>query len=136
MDHEGWIARYGRAWHDKNADAVTELFTEDCVYRSSPSEAPHVGKEALVAYWRRATATQRELDLRFGVPVVDGCRMTVEWWALIRDPDWRPGASTDWVTLPGCLVLTFTPDGRCAELREYYNPVVGAAIPAPSGWGE
>ena len=23
------------------------------------------------------------------------------------------------VTLPGCLVLRFTPDGRCEELREY-----------------
>jgi hypothetical protein len=42
-------------------------------------------------YWRRVTATQSELDLRFGRPVVDGDRATVEWWAIMNDPQWgRP----------------------------------------------
>jgi ketosteroid isomerase-like protein len=78
MDPNEWIARYATAWREKDDAGVTELFTEDAVYRSSPN---------------------------------------------------------DRVTLPGCLLLLFAEDGRCRELREYYNPVLGEAIPAPPGWG-
>jgi hypothetical protein len=96
---------------------------------------PHVGTEAIAAYWRRATATQQDLELTFGTPVVEDNRVAVEWWAVMRDPQWRSEAPTDRVTLPGCLVLRFTPDGRCAELREYYNPLFGAVMTPPPGWG-
>jgi hypothetical protein len=64
----------------------------------------------MAADWQQATATQVELDLRFGAPIADGPRVAVEGWAVMRDPEW--------VTLPGCLVLRFAPDGRCSELRE------------------
>lgn len=135
VDHEEWIARYGRAWREKDAVGVTDLFTEDAVYLSSPTETAHAGTAAIAAYWRRATATQEDLDLRFGASFGDGRRVAVEWWAVMRDPEWKPDAPSDWVTLPGCLLLLFASDGRCEQLREYYNPVFGEAIPAPPGWG-
>jgi hypothetical protein len=37
----------------------------------------------------------------------------------MHDPDWGPERADDMVTLPGCLILLFAPDGRCATLREY-----------------
>ena len=130
-----WIAGYAQAWRDKDAEAVTKLFTEDAIYRSSPTAAAHVGSAAIAAYWRRATAGQSELDLRFGTPVVAGNRVAVEWWATLRDPEWSPDSPTDHATLPGCLVLIFAADGRCTELREYYNALFGQSLPAPVGWG-
>jgi len=80
--------------------------------------------------------TQQDLDLRFETPVVAGNRVTVEWWAVMRDPGWRTDASTDAVTLPGCLMLRFTDGGLCGELREYYNPTFGTASAPPPGWGQ
>lgn len=95
-----------------------------------------MGPAAIAAYWRHATATQEDFQLQFGTPLIDGDRVAVEWWAVMRDSDWSPeGAATAEVTLPGCLLLCFAPDGRCAELREYYNPSFGASISAPPGWG-
>jgi nuclear transport factor 2 (NTF2) superfamily protein len=135
MDLERWIGEYSRAWREKDPAVVAALFTDDASYRSSPTGVAHVGREAIMAYWCRATATQADLDLRFGVPVAAGDRVAVEWWAVMRDPGWRPDAASEWVTLPGCLILRFATDGRCSELREYYNPVLGEAIPAPSSWG-
>lgn len=135
MDVGTWIERYAAAWRTKDAERVVELFTDDATYRASPTAAPHVGRAAIAAYWRAATATQEELDLRFGDPVVAGDRVAVEWWAVMRDPGWRPGPGSDQVTLPGCLLLSLAPDGRCRELREYFNPVFGQAVPAPEGWG-
>jgi hypothetical protein len=55
----------------------------------------------------------------------------------MRDADWHEGdAPTDAVTLPAALILRFAADGRCAELREYYNVLLGSTVPAPSGWGQ
>jgi nuclear transport factor 2 (NTF2) superfamily protein len=130
-----WIRAYGDAWRSKDDAAVALLFTSDGVYRSSPTKPPHVGREAISAYWRRACEHQRDLELRFGEPVVDGSRVAVEWWAVMRDANWQPDAGSDAVTLPGCLLLRFSFQGLCSELREYYNPLIGVAAPPPDGWG-
>ena len=39
------------------------------------------------------------------------------------------------ITLRGCLVLRFAPDGRCEELREYWELADGYREPPP-GWGQ
>jgi ketosteroid isomerase-like protein len=33
MTVEEWVEAYGRAWREKDADAVVGLFTEDAEYR-------------------------------------------------------------------------------------------------------
>jgi limonene-1,2-epoxide hydrolase len=123
-----WVEAYGRAWVERDVEAAVGLFTEDAVYRSSPFREPHVGSEGVREYWTQATSTQEELDLRFGTPVAEGDKVSVEWWAIMRDEG-------DWITLPGCLLLRFAPDGRCEELREYWHVEDGRLEPPP-GWGE
>jgi uncharacterized protein (TIGR02246 family) len=132
---ERWIAAYAQAWRDKDADAVAALFTPDAIYQAHPTGASHQGREAIRAYWTRATATQRQLDLRFGEPIVAGNRAAVEWWAVMRDPDWGPQRDDDSVTLPGCLILRFAGGRLCAALREYWNADFGRDLAAPPGWG-
>ncbi|MDQ3669199.1 MAG: nuclear transport factor 2 family protein [Actinomycetota bacterium] len=127
MDVRTWIEAYGRAWREGDSEAVGELFTDDAVYRSHPFREPHVGRDAIRAYWRGATASQEEIDLRFGEPIVAGNRTAVEWWAIMRE-------NGEDVTLPGILVLRFAPDGRCEELREAWHSKLTRREP-PNGWG-
>jgi hypothetical protein len=123
-----WIERYGRAWEDADAEAAAELFTEDATYQSSPFREPHRGREGIRQYWRRATASQSNVAIEFGQPVLQDRKAVVEWWARMDD-DGEP------LTLPGALILTFDDDGLCSALREYYNLEPGARIPPPAGWG-
>ena len=90
----------------------------------SASRTP--ARTAIRDYWTRATSTQEELELRFGEPVVEGSKVVVEWWAVMRDE----GA---WITLPGALLLRFAADGRCEELREYWHVEDGRREPPPAG---
>jgi len=56
--------------------------------------------------------------------------VAVEWWTtMMEDADGGP------ITLPGCLLLRFAPDGRCEELREYWHLEHGTHEAHP-GWGE
>jgi hypothetical protein len=127
VTRDDWIAAYGRAWETGDADAAAELFTEDAVYRSSPFREPDVGQDGVRGYWRRVTATQSSVTVRFGTPIVAGRRVAVEWWATFLDDG-------EEVTLPGCLVLRFASDGRCEELREYWHGEAGLLEPH-DGWG-
>jgi hypothetical protein len=66
--------------------------------------------------------------VRFGRAIIDGNLAGVEWWTTMVD-DGRE------ITLTGCLVPHFAPDGRCEELREYWELADGHREPPP-GWGE
>jgi ketosteroid isomerase-like protein len=127
MNVPEWVEEYGRAWREKDADALVALFTEDAEYRSGPFRKPDVGSDGIRAYWQRATSTQEDVDVRMGAPLVSGDKAAVEWWATMRDDG-------EEITLPGCLLLRFAADGRCEALREYWNLESGRHDPH-DGWG-
>ena len=128
MDLADWIETYRRAWEENVPEAVVALFTEHASYRSSPFREPDVGHEGIRSYWARTAGTQEGVQVRMGEPVVDGNVVAVEWWTTMRDPD------DGEITLPGCLLLQFAPDGRCFDLREYWNVQDGRLHPH-EGWG-
>jgi ketosteroid isomerase-like protein len=128
MELAEWIESYRRAWEENDADLVLTLFTEDASYRSSPFRQPSLGHEGIRAYWERAAGSQRGVEVWMGEPVVEGNVVVVEWWTTMEDGDEGE------VTLPGCLLLQLAPDGRCFDLREYWN-VEGGRRPPHEGWG-
>lgn len=127
MDLNGWIDGYRRAWEQADTELVLTLFTEDASYRSNPFEEPHRGHEGIRAYWDGVTGQQRDARVRMGRPFVDGDRVAVEWWTTME-------SQGEEVTLPGCLLLRFEADGRCSDLREYWN-VTGGRVEPFEDWG-
>jgi hypothetical protein len=125
--HGQWLDAYRRAWIERNAAAARALFTPDAVYREQPFQPPFAGADAIASYWSRVTAIQRDIQLRYGRPVVDGNRVAVEWWATLVNDDVS-------VTLAGGFLLLVAEDGRCRELREYWILKEGTHQP-PEGWG-
>ena len=122
-----WVEGYRRAWVERDPQAAAALFTEDASYRSSPFVEPNLGQEGVVAYWTGATSTQADVEVEMGEPLVDGNHAAVEWWTRMR-------ADGDEITLVGCLLLRFAADGRCEDLREYWNYESGR-LPPHEGWG-
>ena len=121
-----WVETYRSAWESGDADAVTELFTEDAHYWSAPFRDPHVGTNGVRDYWTGATGTQSDTRVVMGTPLVDGNRVAVEWWARFAEAE-AP------ITLPGVLLLEFRGE-RCRVLRENwcYEEV---DRPPHEGWG-
>jgi hypothetical protein len=121
-----WLERYRRAWIERNAAAAGDLFTEDAIYREQPFQAPFVGRAAIRQYWSTVTATQSEIELRYGPMIVGDRCLAVEWWANLRNS----GAP---ITLAGEFFLLFTESGQCRELREYWVFKEGRVEP-PDWW--
>lgn len=127
MEPADWIDSYRRAWEESDSDLLVSLFTKDASYRSSPFREPNLGHHGIRAYWARAVGPQRCTEVRMGEPVVDGNVVAVEWWTTTDEGEGR-------VTITGCLLLQFAPDGRCFDLREYWHLEPGTLRPH-DGWG-
>ena len=123
-----WLEGYRRAWVQRDPDAAAALFTPDAVYQEQAFQPAFVGRDAIRSYWATVTATQSDIELRYGRLVVEGRKAAVEWWTNLRND----GAD---VTLAGEFMLTFGRRGLCSSLREYWFFSEGRLSPPP-GWGE
>jgi hypothetical protein len=123
-----WLAAYRNAWLRRDAAAAAALFTEDATYAEQPYQEPFAGPVDIRDYWARVTATQSNIDMKYGTPITDGNRTAVEWWTTL-DNNGTP------ITLAGAFILTFDASGLCRSLREYWQFIEGRREPKP-GWGE
>ena len=122
-----WLEAYKKAWERRDANAAAALFTEDATYHEKPYDPPLRGSAGVHAYWTKVTATQSDVRLSWGAPVVEGNRAAVQWWTNLKND----GAD---ITLAGAMFLTFATDGRCTDLTEYWHFGEGELAPQP-GWG-
>jgi hypothetical protein len=122
-----WLEQFRAAWqHSDAGDWIEACFEEDAVLRSHPLRAPHHGHDGIRVHLRRAGAILGDAEIRFGTPLVDGDRASVEWWATTTD-------GTHDVTMVGSLFVRFAPDGRAAEVRRYGDMHPGGHEPH-DGW--
>jgi hypothetical protein len=121
-----WLEKYRRAWIERNAGDAGELFTEDAIYREQPFHEPFVGREAIKRYWASVTATQSDIEMRYGPLIVGDHCVAVEWWVNLRN------ASAP-ITLVGEFFLLFADGGQCRELREYWTLTENRVEP-PDWW--
>jgi hypothetical protein len=122
-----FVERYGRAWQDWDLAGFVDLFSADVVYVAHPIDETVVGLPALAAYVEKEARVQGEVRVRMGSAVIDGDRVSAEFWVVSSG---APAA-----TIVGCLLARLDPDGRCSRFREYWFDVEGAH-PSFDGWGE
>ena len=124
---DAWVEGYRLAWENRDAEAVSGLFTGDSTYRSNIFEDAYQGPAGVKAYWESVTSSQSDVRVQMGRPFVDGSRVTVEFWTNMK-------VDNEDVTLPGCLLLDFDDDWLCKALREYWHYAPGLMEP-PADWG-
>ena len=124
---DAWLERFRAAWeHGDAGDWIEDAFTHDAVLRHHPLRAPAEGHAEIRAHLRRSAAILGDAEIRIGRPVVDGDRVSAEWWAQTTD-------GTHDVTMVGSLFVRFAADGRVRELRRYGEMQPGAHEPH-AGW--
>ncbi len=126
IDVVTWLDRYSHAWLTQDAGLAEMLFAVEATYSFDPFQPPLRGRPAIQEYWRAATDPQREVDLTFEPPIVDGSRAAVRWWVTFSTED---GSRT----VTAVLVLAFNDDGECTHLEEFWTDTAGIR-PAPAGY--
>jgi uncharacterized protein (TIGR02246 family) len=113
---EAWLARYERAWEERDPKQAAALFTENAPYHEMPFDAPKAGRTGIRDYWTTVTADQRNVDFRSQVIAVNGQTGVARWSASLT-----LASNGMRVDLDGVFVLTFNGSGLCSELREWWH---------------
>jgi uncharacterized protein (TIGR02246 family) len=117
MDTAGfrtWLDAYFAAWVSNDAAEVAALFTEDAVYAVGPFAEPWAGRDAIVARW--TSGPQDEVRADHEVLGVRGDVGVAHWNVRSTDP-----SSGRRMEMDGILLVTFAPDGRCRDHREWLD---------------
>ena len=105
-----WVAAWERAWPVGDPSALEGIYAADAVFYSHPFR-PRQPPSEYVAW---AFAEQASAICRFGVPLVDGDRAAVDWWADMT------GHDGEHETIAGTSLLRFGEEGLCVEQRDVW----------------
>ena len=115
-DLRKWLRAYGDAWEARNAEAASQLFSEDALYFETPYAEPFRGREGVKGYWARVTDDQREVDFDSEAFGFTGTTGVATWSARFKLAS--NGAT---VELNGVFLLDFDEDDLCCRLREWWH---------------
>jgi hypothetical protein len=111
-----WLDAYGRVWEGGDKENVRALYTEDVRYYETPFDEPLQGVEAVYGYAAEAGTAQKDIRFWHEPLAVIGDTGIARWGAsFVRVPS---GVK---VELDGMFMISFAPDGRCRELREWWH---------------
>jgi ketosteroid isomerase-like protein len=109
---ERWVVAYERAWRTAGTDMLTQLFTEDATYLTSPWADASAGLDALARLWDREREGPDEVfTMASEVVAVEADTAVVRLEVAYGEP-----VTQRWRDL---WVLSFAPDGRCAAFEEW-----------------
>lgn len=101
------------AWPNGDVDAITALYATHAVFVSHPFREQQPPGE----YVSWAFGEQSAAECRFGVPIVDGERAAIDWWAVVTAHD---GSEQ---SLAGTSLLRFDAHGLVVEQRDAWGHV-------------
>lgn len=122
-----WARTWEHAWAALDTEAIVDLYASDALLSTEPFREPYRGREGVRAYVSRVFGEEEDPQVDVGVPVIDGPRAAVPWWASLRES----GADT---TLAGVSILRFDADGLVVEQWDAWNVVRQRRRP-PREWG-
>lgn len=122
-----WAETWQRAWEALDSESIVALYGVDALLSTEPFREPYQGRAGVRSYVARVFGEEENPQVHVGVPIVDGERAAVTWWASLGE------SGTD-VSLAGTSVLRFDADGLVAEQWDSFNLARGRRRP-PSNWG-
>ncbi len=123
MDEAGFrrlIEDLKRAWEDRDSAAAAALFTEDAVYRESPTEPPVQGREAIRRYFEEAAREELGPSLTIEHLLFCDSAGAVEWTY-----DFTAASDLSHKVYKG-VALVDVRGNKVASWREYSVEIVGA----------
>ena len=123
-----WADTWQRCWMSGDPEPIAALLAPSGRYSTGPFREPYIGPAGALTYLRSVLGEESEVRARFGEPIVDGERASIQWWASMREPERE-------VTYAGTSTLRFDADGLVVDEWDSWNEAEGRHDP-PAGWGE
>jgi hypothetical protein len=117
-----WADAWQRGWPAKDVEAMAAFYSPEATYLSVPFREPDRGVEGVRGYLNREFGVESHIECWFRIPVVEGNRAAIEWWA-----SWLEDGKE--LTLAGSTFLRFDDKGLIVDHRDYWNQASGRLAP-------
>jgi len=111
-----WLDAYGAAWMSRDAQAASELFTEDAVYQWGPFGRRIRGQLMIREAWAEAVEGQDKVLFDYEVLAATNRGGIVRWWCSYELPAQKVRRRNE-----GIFRLSFEDTGLCTSLEEWWN---------------
>lgn len=122
-----WAETWKSAWESLDTEAIVALYAIDVLLSTEAFRDPYLSRDGVRAYVSRVFGEEEDPQVEVGVPIVDGKRAAVPWWASLREE----GVDT---TLAGISLLRFNVDGLVTEQWDAWDLMLQRRGP-PKDWG-
>jgi len=123
---EAWALTWKDAWETLDVEAIVALYSAGALLSTEPFREPCRGRDGARDYVSRVFGEEESPEVHVGIPIVDGDRAAIPWWASLLEE----GVDT---TLAGTSVLRFDTDGLVVEQWDTWNLAPERRQP-PTGW--
>ncbi|MDD3646933.1 MAG: nuclear transport factor 2 family protein [Candidatus Dojkabacteria bacterium] len=109
-----WLNDFGKAWEDRNPEAVIDLLSSDIKYYENALEEPLIGKEKVQEVWQ--VVPQNQSDVRFSgeVIMIDGNTAIANWKVKrIRQP------SGERENIDGIFLFELNDNDKCVLFKQW-----------------
>jgi nuclear transport factor 2 (NTF2) superfamily protein len=123
-DGQDLLARYKRAWEERDPDQAVVLFRDDAVYRFDPFEPELAGANAIRAYWNEQVTDQADVEFDVERVWTSGRTALASWHAA-----YTRRSSGERRRIRGFMTFELDDDGLISRFREWAisHPVSGAS---------
>lgn len=111
-----WLDAYGQAWEARDAEAASDLFTEDAVYQWGPFGRKLRGRVMIREAWAEAVEEQQNVSFGYEVLTASARGGIVRWWCSADLPTRGVRESDE-----GIFRLAFDETGLCKSFEEWWN---------------
>ena len=110
-----WLEAYGRAWESRDSESAASLYADDATYQVTPFLEPIRNRASIREYWANVAATETKIQFEFEILAVQKDFGLAHWrTSFVRAPSKK-------MELDGIFLISLDGDGRCRELREWWQ---------------
>jgi hypothetical protein len=113
---QNWLDRYVEAWKTYDEQKISDLFSDDILYKFSPQDDGLKGREVVVKSWLDDKDDPGTYDAKYEVMAIDGDTHVANGWSRYFTGPGRELRDEYF----NVYICKFDADGRCREFTEYW----------------
>ena len=119
MDHysfKDWLELYDKAWTERNAELIRDLFAPDAKYFEKPFSAPLEGIGSIIQYWQGVAQTQKDISFKYKILAV-----TKELGIAHSEASFLRSPTKTKVKLDGIFLVKLDSQNKCTSFAEWWQ---------------
>ncbi len=119
MDHysfKDWLDLYDKAWTERDAELIRDLFAQDAKYFEKPFSAPLEGIDSIIQYWQGVAQTQKDISFKYKILAV-----TKELGIAHFEASFLRSQTKTKVKLDGIFLVKLDSQNKCTSFAEWWQ---------------